>query len=197
MIFHLTSLAGRLCERRATAAVEFALVSPVLLVLLMFVIDFGMYLYASLQLSNAVSAGAEYALVNGQSVQPYSACTGVASPCPYFTVSKNNNSPNLRDNIQTIVQQATSPALTATPTVYYNTSSTTAGDTDTVYYNSYCPSSTATPDNQTATTNACADGTQPGSYIAIVASIPYSPIFSGDTWLAGPTITKTTWVRVQ
>jgi Flp pilus assembly protein TadG len=191
MMSHLTKLVRHLRERRAIAAVEFALVSPILIVLLMFVIDFGTYLYTSLRLSNAVTAGADYALIYGQSVNANSSTCASATPA-CLTVS------TYRSNISTIVRNASSPVLSA-PTVYYNTSSSSGADTDTVFNSCYCPSSTASPSAQTTSTcgTACADGSQPGSYVAIVASATYSTFFPGDSWLSGGTINKTTWVRVQ
>jgi len=178
-------------SRRGIAAVEFALIAPFIVWLLIFTVDCTLYLFTTLQLSNAVAAGAEYALVNGQAVSPNSAgCSTTTPPC--LTVA------TLRANIKTIVQNATSPALAA-PTVYYNTSSATAGDSDTIFYSCYCPNSAAAAAAQTASTcsTACADGTQPGSYVAIQASTTFTPIFPGDQWLAAGTISNTAWVRVQ
>ncbi len=176
---------------KGIAALEFALVAPIFLWLMVFTIDFTFYLFTALLLSNSVAAGAQYALINGQLTLPNSAgCTALTPPC--LTVS------GLRANIQTVVQNATSLTL-AVPTVYINTSSSTAGDTDSIYYSCYCPSTGISPASQTAVAcgTPCADTTQPGSYIAIQASVPYTPLFSGDKWLTGGTISKTAWVRIQ
>jgi len=143
---------------RAIAALEFALVAPIFVWLLVFTVDFSFYLFTALQLSNSVAAGAEYALLNDQSTLPNSSACATATP-PCLTVS------TLRTNTQTVVQHATSLTL-ATPTVYFNTSSSTAGDSDPIYYSCYCPSTAASPASQTAVAcgTPCADTTQPGSY---------------------------------
>ena len=176
---------------QAVAALEFALLTPVLVMLLVFTVDFTTYVSSKLRLSNALSAGAAYALLDGQLVSPNSAGCATATP-PCLTVS------TFRANITTIFENATPPALAA-PTVYYNTSSTPAGDSDAIYNSCYCPSPTLTPATQTTTTcgTACSDTTQPGAYVAIQGSITFTPLFSGDVWLTGQTITKTAWVRIQ
>lgn len=50
---------------RGLAAVEFGLAAPILILLLVGLVDFGMLFYASLQVQGAASAGAEYASVHG------------------------------------------------------------------------------------------------------------------------------------
>jgi uncharacterized membrane protein len=59
---------GRLCSRakrqRGAAAVEFALVLPILLVLLLGIIDFGLYFYNDLQLTQAARDAARYLSVD-------------------------------------------------------------------------------------------------------------------------------------
>ncbi|HLY45712.1 MAG TPA: TadE/TadG family type IV pilus assembly protein [Stellaceae bacterium] len=50
---------------RGLAAVEFGLAAPILILLLVGLVDFGLGFYASLQVQGAASAGAEYASVHG------------------------------------------------------------------------------------------------------------------------------------
>jgi Flp pilus assembly protein TadG len=176
---------------RAVAALEVALLTPVLVALLAFTVDFSFYLYASLQLSNAVSAGALYAMNNGQMTLPNS--SGCASTTPAcLTVSQ------LRSNIGTLVTNAVSPNV-ASPTVYYNTSSSSATDTDGIYNSCYCPDSTQAAGTQTPVTCgiACSDGTQPGSFLVIQGSSTFAPIFLNYSWLPSTTLTRSACVRVQ
>ena len=67
---------------RAYAAVEFALISPVLFALIGGVADFGLYVWARGQLSDAVSYGMQYAFLfgtaNGANANIASAVTKVA-----------------------------------------------------------------------------------------------------------------------
>jgi hypothetical protein len=178
-------------DKRALAALELALTAPFLALIFAFMTDMAVYLFLSIQVSNAVAAGAEYALVSGQSVSPNSAGCGTATP-PCLTVS------TFRSNVSTIVQNATSVALAST-TIYYNTSSTTLADTDTVFSSCYCPNPTLSAANQSAATcgTACADSTQPGSYVAIQATASFTPFFANDLWLSSGTVSRTAWVRVQ
>jgi Flp pilus assembly protein TadG len=52
-------------DKRAVAAVEFALVSPVLFMLLAAAVDFGLFNTGRTQLNQAISAGAQYAQLKG------------------------------------------------------------------------------------------------------------------------------------
>jgi Flp pilus assembly protein TadG len=55
---------GLACDR-GNAAVEFAIVAPVLLGLLVPIADYGLYIYDQMQLNLAAQAGMEYAARNG------------------------------------------------------------------------------------------------------------------------------------
>ncbi len=59
--------AARRCiaSERGNAAVEFAIIAPVLIGLLVPVADFGLYIYDQMQLNLAAQAGMEYAARNG------------------------------------------------------------------------------------------------------------------------------------
>lgn len=74
-------------SRRATAALEFALVTPVLLIMLGGVVDFGLVMLARSQLASAVAQGAEYAIATGSSVSPASVKTLVQSASPLSGVT--------------------------------------------------------------------------------------------------------------
>lgn len=176
---------------RAVAALETALLTPALVALLAFTVDFGFYLFAGLQLSNAVSAGAMYAITNGQLAFPNSAGCASATPA-CLTVSR------FRSNISTLVTNAVSPGV-ASPTVYYNTSPSTASDTDSIYNSCYCPDSTLVAGSQSPVTcgTACSDGTQPGSFVVIQGTSRFTPLFLNYSWLPSTTLTKSAWVRVQ
>jgi Flp pilus assembly protein TadG len=52
-------------ERQGASAVEFALLTPVLVGLLIPTVDIGMGLYTKMQVQNAVQAGAQYAAARG------------------------------------------------------------------------------------------------------------------------------------
>lgn len=177
--------------RRAVAALEVALLAPALVAVLAFTVDFSLYLYAGLQLSNAVSSGAAYAITNGQLVLPNSAGCASATPA-CLTVS------NLRSYMTTLIQNAVSPSVTS-PTIFYNTSSSSTTDSDAIFNSCFCPDSTQAAASQTAVTcgATCTDGTQPGSFVVIQASSTYFPLFLNYSWLPATTLTTSAWVRVQ
>ena len=73
MILAMRSLMGRLGaaflgDRSGVAAVEFALISPTIILVLVGLIDLGGMLYTRFQLDASLGAGANYAMVNANSV---------------------------------------------------------------------------------------------------------------------------------
>jgi Flp pilus assembly protein TadG len=66
----ITAIARKLfcSDRRGIAAVEFALLLPVLSAFLIFVADFGLAFNVKLKLLSAIAAGAQYAQTNGSSL---------------------------------------------------------------------------------------------------------------------------------
>jgi Flp pilus assembly protein TadG len=54
-----------IASERGNAAVEFAIITPVLLALLVPIADYGIYIYDQMQLNLAAQAGMEYAARNG------------------------------------------------------------------------------------------------------------------------------------
>ena len=86
----------RACLRRASecvagvAAIEFAIIAPVLVLAVLCTVDLGLAIYRKMQVENAARAGAEYALLNGFSTTVISSAvmqaTGLsginASPAP-------------------------------------------------------------------------------------------------------------------
>jgi len=57
--------AARFCSRNGVAAIEFAMVSPMLIILLTGVVELGMAGFQAMQVQSAVEAGALYAAQNG------------------------------------------------------------------------------------------------------------------------------------
>ncbi len=84
-----------LTDRRGTSGTEFALLMPILTVLLMGIFDYGSLAYDSMQVSAAAHAGADYALHNGWSATGVqTAVTGAttlpqvsATPAPQLTAA--------------------------------------------------------------------------------------------------------------
>ncbi len=82
-------LAQALANRSGTAALEFAIILPVIVTLLIGMFDYGALAYQTMEVSTAAHAGAEYALKNGftasavqTAVTSATTLTVTASPAP-------------------------------------------------------------------------------------------------------------------
>jgi Flp pilus assembly protein TadG len=73
------SLVALLRSRSGNAAVEFALIAPLLLGMLLGMIDVGMGFYQEMEVENAAQAGAQYALVKGWDVSAVGTAVAQAS----------------------------------------------------------------------------------------------------------------------
>lgn len=58
---------GSFADCRGVSAIEFGLIAPVIVILVIGIIDFGMALWNDMQVANAAQAGAAYASVHGWS----------------------------------------------------------------------------------------------------------------------------------
>jgi len=88
---------GRVARRgvaseRGNAAVEFAIIAPVLVGLLVPIADFGLYIYDQMQLNLAAQAGMEYAARNGWNPTGIQQAAINASPSLKLAVSNVNAS---------------------------------------------------------------------------------------------------------
>lgn len=95
--------------RRGVAAVEFALVVPLVLMLFGGATDIGLAVWTRGILSNAVSAGAYYAFLTGPSVAPSAITTLVENASPLSGVSASATEPD------TYCASGSPATLTATP----------------------------------------------------------------------------------
>jgi Flp pilus assembly protein TadG len=156
------------CCRDGVAALEFAIIAPVLLTMCVGLADFGLALRDQMQLDQAVSNGAGYAFAAQQSL----ASLGTVSPSKVQSVvSASLTLPN-----------ATVP-LPSTPGPYCvqtntqsspPTSSLTAGSYDT----------------------ACPSGNPAGTYMTITAQYTYTPMLPAYSWLANKSLSATVIVRL-
>ena len=117
--------------RRGQALVEFAVIIPLFLALLMGVMDFGRVIWATTSLASAAREAARYAIVHGGS--PTDTCP-VGNPGPESqTVVASASCPYPAPSVQSIVDVATKAAMAGgsgiTVTVCYGTGCT--GNTNT------------------------------------------------------------------
>jgi Flp pilus assembly protein TadG len=131
----VSTLRGPRSRSRAQALVEFAVVIPVFLFLLMGIVDFGRVIWATTSLASAAREATRFAIVRGGSVTdacpvgpmgPDSPTVAASSSCPYPAPSKQSI-------INTAVGAATAGGSNLTVAVCYAdpATGTCSGDTDT------------------------------------------------------------------
>ena len=74
-------------DSRGVAAIEFAMIVPVLLFMLIAIVDMGMGVYADMQVQNAAQAGAQYAIAHGYTASSISSAVTSATSFSGITVS--------------------------------------------------------------------------------------------------------------
>jgi Flp pilus assembly protein TadG len=146
-------------DRRAVAALELALLAPVLITLLIGIVDFGAALLTKARMARTLAGSAEYATLAGQN--------GVASA-------------TIATNARTLASALTS-GFVGTPTVTAIVNNGAAAGSK------CCPGAAWVCSAAGGFT--CADGSTPGTYLTITARYPFLPLMPGDTWLVGKTLT--------
>ena len=164
---------GDRIRQRGAAAVEFALVAPVLLLLLGGVTDFGGVMAAKSQLANGLAQGVQYALLIGPSVSGSTVQgivrTGAANAGLGPAVSITVTGPAcFCPSGSPVVLSKTSTALSATYT---------------------CTSTCPTIPNQPVVS--------PQAFMMITASFTYSALMPLYSHLASPTVSETVTVKLQ
>lgn len=155
-------------DRRGVATVEFAIIAPVLLLLLGGIADFGLLMMGKSQLANGVAQGVQYALLIGPSVSSSTVNTVVQTGAARAGLTA------------TVSVQVTGPAC-------YCVSGTPAALDAT---------STAMSASFTCT-NTCANSTTPGAFMIITASYTSASLMPLYSQLANPTISQSVTVRLQ
>lgn len=157
-------------DERGVSTIEFAMIVPVLLLILAGIVDIGGALKAKFDLNSSVSAASNFAMINPDSV------------------TKEAGS-QLAAQVTAIVRGGLSGSAGAVEVVVNNGPSTTYGNGTTRNQNGagdadecYCPtrSGDAISFGVEATCgSACASGGTAGKFVVIRASKPHSPLFGG------------------
>jgi Flp pilus assembly protein TadG len=176
-----------LADETGIAAIEFALLLPVLGLIVAGITDFGGVLLTRFRLDAAVSAGANYAMVNATNV---SSANGASLASNIASVVANNagstwaNDTILVDN---------GPSETVTSGTYASGGSASNAD------NCYCPTISSSIAWGAAVTcgNACGGGGIAGKFVTITATRTYSPLFSNYGLVTNNAISVTTAVQTQ
>jgi len=156
-------------DRRGVAAIEFALIAPVLLLFLGGIVDFGLLTVGQSQLANGVAQAAQYALLQGPSVTA-------------ANVQAMVKSGSLRAGLNATVTPVISgpacycvkgePAALVTPSTPLTGTFTCTGT---------CPTPEAAP----------------GAFLTITASFIYQPLMPFYSKLASTTVPESATVRLQ
>lgn len=172
-ITHRSSF-GRFLQRETSgvSAVEFALVTPVLLLILAGIVDIGGSLKAKFELSSAVSAGSNYALLNGASISAAGG-SGLANNIAAVVTSGLDSN---RGTIQVVVNNG--PTVSVNATTSTSTQFGNASNADSCY----CPTGSANSliwGSIMICGSTCPAGGMAGKFVTIAASKPYAPLFGG------------------
>jgi Flp pilus assembly protein TadG len=160
---------SRMHDERGIAAVEFALVAPVLLMILGGIADFGLLMVGKSQLSDAVGQGIQYALASGPSVAGATVRNLIQAAAP------------LAGLVPTVTATVTGPAC-------YCTSGTPVA---------LVTPSTALTGSYTCTGTCAGSGVAPGAYIIVTATYSYQPIMPFYSNLSTTTVSETATARLQ
>jgi Flp pilus assembly pilin Flp len=175
-------------DRRGVSAVEFALIVPVMALILVGVLELGTILYQRFEIDSAVSAGANYALVNAADVSA-------------------ERGSDLAQRIAAVIN-ARAGAMWADSEVDVNngarlvveTGLPSPGGTVANADACYCPTGSAgslTWGSQVACASDCADGGKAGKFVRISLSRNYTPIFADYGIVRDGTIAVATLVQTQ
>lgn len=180
---------GRLLTRRdATAAVELALVAPLMLTLLAGIIDFARVYDQEIELSSAVASAAEYALINAANINSTNAASLAAT---LSGIVANTNGAAWAGATVTVNGGATSAVTNGT-----TTPSGTAANANSCW----CPGgSSAAWSWGTAATcgSACAGGTLAGKFVTIAGTRAFSAIFGNYGLISNMTLHQSPIVQAQ
>ncbi|HEY3777222.1 MAG TPA: TadE/TadG family type IV pilus assembly protein [Rhizomicrobium sp.] len=182
-------LSGRRLARAESgiAAVEFALLVPMFLIMMMGIIDVGQMLFAYYELDQAVAAGAEYAALNAANV---TSTSGPALATSIATAVSNANGTNWSNN--TVVVN-NGPTVTVTDGAA--TSSGTATNADEYYcLTGSSPNWSWGTGYANQLSEAC--GT-PGKYVTITATYAYVPLLQIYNFIQSGTLTQSAAVQTQ
>lgn len=170
---------------KGAAAVELAVVAPVLLLIILGLTDVALVFYYKLRVEEAVNAGAQYAMGQGKNVDTSKVIAVVQAASTLksdVAVSAGNN--------------ATSSAYVASYCHCYPED--WDGSNFKVPPNSrQMTVSTGDCLTSNGVTGNCASGSELGRYLVVKGSYTYSPILPMSAWLAIPNIQETSVVRIN
>lgn len=181
-------------DDRGIAAVEFAVIAPLFCLLFVAAIDIGSAVYTRFKLDAAVSAGANYALINAANV---SAAGGATLASNIAAIVENGVSSGYANEAIVVNNGPTATVSGGTPT---SAGTLTTGGSNAPADSCYCPTGTTTSftwGSAMTCAAACPGGGIAGKFVTVVATRTYNPIFSSYGLIANNTITASATVETQ
>jgi Flp pilus assembly protein TadG len=169
----LPTLLFQLANRDGAAAVEFALLAPLLALILAGAVDFGGVVFQRFNLDNSVSSASNFAMNGKASVNGTSGATLASTLGTILTSAGTTGGSVVVNN---------GPSLTITN----GSASTPANSTNA--NSCYCPArsgSTITWGSAAACGSTCGTGGKAGKFVVISASRSYTPLFSNYGFIDG------------
>lgn len=176
-------LLGFCRDSRGVAAIEFAIVVPILALIMVAMVDFGLVLFVRFGLNENVSASANYAIVGASSASS----TGGAT---------------LASNLVAIVPTNVNMTVVVNngPSVTRTNGSSVASGTASNANSCYCPTvsgSTVTWGSAVTCGGSCGSGLLAGKFVSINASVSHSPLFGSYGLVQNGTVSTFSIVQVQ
>jgi Flp pilus assembly protein TadG len=174
--------------REGLSTVEFAVTAPTILLILAGTMDLGRALMTKFEVSSAVSATTNYALLNGSRVNSTAGGTLAGELATVAASSLQQGS----GVINVVVNNGSAVSVT-------NGASSTSG-TSSNADSCYCPTvagATVTWGETKTCGSACTGGGVAGKFVAITASKPFTPMFSGFGIVEDDAITVRAVVQPQ
>jgi Flp pilus assembly protein TadG len=175
-------------RRDGTAAVELALISPMLMILLAGIIDFGRAYREEIELSSAVAAASQYALLNVASINSTNAA-GLAATLSGIVADTNGAA--WAGATVTVNDGATNAIASGV---------TTTGGTAANADSCWCPTGASAAWNwgSAATCGStCAGGTLAGKFVTIAGTRQFTAIFTAYGLIGNITLHQSTIVQAQ
>jgi len=170
-------------DRSGVAAIELAIISPILLLIMVAMVDFGLVLYVRFNLNETVSASANYAIIKADDV---SASKGAALAANLVEIMPANV------NVTAVVNNG--PTVTRTNGVSSPSGTASAADA------CYCPTGTGasvTWGGSMTCGAACSGGGMAGKFVTLNASVSHSPLFGNYGFVQNGQVTAFTIVQVK
>jgi Flp pilus assembly protein TadG len=168
--------------------VELALISPMLMILLAGIIDFGRAYQEEIELSAAVAAASQYALLNVANINSTNAASLAAT---LSGIVANTNGAAWAGSAVTVNDGSTNASAGGV-----TTTSGTAANADSCW----CPTGVSASWNwgsAAACGSVCAGGTLAGKFVTIAATRRFTAIFTAYGLIGNITLHQSTIVQAQ